>query len=172
MPISQNQESIASIQFQDSQLNLGERFLRFPLNSEVNNLLSLSDLQGTIHVKVKDILPVPHVAESWLGIINWRGEAIWILDLASFLGGTHWCRQGANASEGMAILIEVATQTIGLLVKKVDTIESYPREELLPVMESMIPKKEQQQFFQGYFLDSDGKVLMLLNIPSLVRALS
>lgn len=169
--ISQNQKSATPIQFQDSQLTLGERFLRFPLNSQVNSLLSLSDLQGTISIQLQEILPVPHISESWLGIINWRGEAIWILDLAGFLNGTHWCRQPNINTEGMAILIQVKTQTIGLLVKQVKTIESYERNELLPIIESMIPQ-QQQKFFQGYFLDLDGKPLMVLNIPNLVMALS
>ncbi len=171
LPASQSQKSIAPIQFQDSQLSSGERFLRFPLNSQVNSLLSLSDLQGTISIRLKEILPVPHISESWLGIINWRGEAIWILDLAGFLGEAHWCRQEVISNEAMAILIQVKTQTIGLLVQQVHTIESYELAELLPVVESMIPP-QQQKFFQGYFLDSDGQPLMVLNIPNLVTALS
>ncbi len=164
--ISQNQEFTDSIQ-----LTSGERFLKFPLNSEVNSLLSLLDLQGTINVRLKELLPVPHVAESWLGVMNWRGEAIWILDLASFLGGTHWFRQENVASQGMAILIKAKTQTIGLLVKQVNGIEYHEREKLLPMMELMI-LKEQQEFFQGYFLDSEGKPVMLLDVPNLITALS
>ena len=168
--LTQNQEFLASAQFEEIQINTGERYLLFPLNSQVTSLLPLSELQGTIDVVLKDILPVPHVGESWLGIINWRGEAIWILDLANFLGGSHWYRQKTTSSKGMAILIKVGTQTIGLLVKEVNTIESYPSDELLPVMESMIPKR-QQQFFGGYFLDSKGQPLLVLNIPNLVKAL-
>ena len=169
--ISQNQQSTSLIQFQDSPLSSGERFLEFPLNSKVNSLLSLSNLQGTIKVTVREILPVPNVAEYWLGIINWRGEAIWILDLAGFLGDTHWCRQQSISPQGMAILVQVKNQAIGLLVRQVNTIESYRREELLPMIESMIPQ-QQQQFFQGYFLNSEGEPLMLLNIPQLVEALA
>lgn len=171
LSISQNEKSSSTIQFQDGQITSGERFLEFPLNSQLNSLLSLSDLQGTININIKEILPVPNVAEFWLGIVNWRGEAIWILDLAGFLGDVHWCRQDNISPQGMGILVQIETQSIGLLVKRVNTIESYRKEELLPIMESMIPK-EQQKFFQGYFLDSEGKPVMLLNIPNLVQALS
>ena len=170
-PISHNLQSISSIQFQDSQLASGERFLEFPLNSQVNSLLSLSDLQGTINIAIKEILPVPNVSEFWLGIVNWRGEAIWILDLAGFLGDIHWCRQENIAPQGMAILVQVENQSIGLLVKQVNTIDAYKREDLLPIMDSMIAR-QQQQFFHGYFLNSEGEPLMLLDVPRLVEALS
>lgn len=163
-------ESIEPVYFKDSQLNSGERFLKFPLNERINSLLALSDLQGTIKVDVQEIFPVPDIAKAWLGITNWRGEAVWILDLAEFLGDVNWYSQPNLNLQGMAILIQVKHQTIGLLVKQIDTIESYRREELMPVMDSMIGR--QRKFFQGYFLNSQGEPLMLLNIASLTAALS
>lgn len=170
LSVNQEQRSILPIQFQNSQLASGERFLKFPLNPQVNSLLSLSDLRGTIEVRLTEILPIPHVSESWLGIVNWRGEAVWILDLANFLGEAHWCRQATINNQAMAILIQLKTQTVGLLVRHVHTIESYERAKLLPIAESMFPP-QQHQFFQGYFLDPDGQALMLLDLANLIAAL-
>ena len=115
-------------------------------------------------------MPIPHVTESWLGIVNWRGEAIWILDLAGFLGEEHWCRKATIDNQAMAILIQLKTQTVGLLVRQVHTIESYERSELLPIPESML-HLQQQKFCQGYFLDPDGQALMLINFSNLLTAL-
>ena len=169
-PVDQSQQLIPPDKFQNSQLASGERFLKFPLNSQINSLLSLSDLRGTIEVCLTEILPVPHIAESWLGIVNWRGEALWILDLACFLGGVHWCRQAKVEDQAMAILIQLKAQTVGLLVRQIHTIESYERTKLLPIPEPML-SQQQHKFFEGYFLDPDGQALMLLDLSSLLTAL-
>lgn len=154
----------------ETQQQDGQRFLRFPLNAEVNGLLSLADLQGVINVALQDILPVPQVTEFLLGIMNWRGEAIWILDLAGLLGATHWCQQETVANSGMAMLIQVEGQTIGLLVEKVSTIETYDPKQRLPVTEAML-FNQLQPFLQGYLVDSQGNPLMLLDINAVIQAL-
>ena len=146
------------------------RFLRFPLNTEINGLLPLADLRGLINVTLTEILPVPQVGEFLLGIMNWRGEAIWILDLAGLLGAMHWCRREAVPASGMAILIQVENQTVGLLVEQVSTIETYDPEERLSVSESMLPA-QLQSFLQGYFVDLQGRPLMLLDTHAVIQAL-
>ncbi|MDZ8034178.1 MAG: chemotaxis protein CheW [Nostoc sp. DedQUE08] len=147
-----------------------QRFLRFPLNGKVNGLLPLADLRGVIQVALTEILPVPQVAEFLLGIMNWRGEAIWILDLASLLGATHWCRRESVRSSGMAMLVQVQNQTVGLLVEQVNSIEVYDPQERLAVSASMLPARL-GSFLQGYFVDSQGSPLMLIDTHVVIQAL-
>ncbi|MDF5707262.1 MAG: chemotaxis protein CheW [Nostoc sp. S4] len=147
-----------------------QRFLRFPLNGKVNGLLPLADLRGVIQVALTEILPVPQVAEFLLGIMNWRGEAIWILDLAGLLGATHWCRRENVCNSGMAMLVQVQNQTVGLLVEQVNTIEVYDPQERLAISASMLPARL-GSFLQGYFVDSQGGPLMLLDTPVVIQAL-
>ncbi|MBX9258035.1 chemotaxis protein CheW [Desmonostoc muscorum CCALA 125] len=147
-----------------------QRFLRFPLNGKVNGLLPLADLRGVIQVALTEILPVPQVAEFLLGIMNWRGEAIWILDLAALLGATHWCRREGVRNSGMAMLIQVQNQTVGLLVEQVNTIEVHDPQERLAISTSMLPTRL-GSFLQGYFVDSQGSPLMLLDTQVVIQAL-
>jgi chemotaxis signal transduction protein len=146
------------------------RFLRFPLNAKVHGLLPLADLRGVIQVALTEILPVPQVAEFLLGIMNWRGEAIWILDLAGLLGATHWCRRENVRNFGMAMLVQVQNQTVGLLVEQVNTIEVYDPQERLAISASMLPARL-GSFLQGYFVDSQGSPLMLLDTHVVIQAL-
>ena len=169
-------ETISNISFLDSDLLLlkpdrkrqqqRERFLQFSLKEEINGLVSLGDLQGTIEIALTDILPVPQVAEYWLGISNWQGEAIWILDLAQLVGAPNWCRRESLSQSGMAMLITIENQTIGLLVEKVKGIEIYDLQHCLPIAEINTTAK-MRSLFQGYFLDLNGKPSMLLDIKSL-----
>lgn len=147
----------------------GEKFLQFSLQPGVNGLIPLADLQGTIEVTLQDILPVPQVAEFWLGIVNWQGEAIWIVDLAGLLGGSHWCRKESITASGMAILMEIEHHTIGLFVEQVKNIEIYDRQLCLPVAD--INSAEMRSLLAGYFLDEHGEPSMLLDITSLMSIL-
>ncbi len=152
----------------------GERFLRFSLQPGVNGLIPLADLQGTIEVAIQDILPVPQVTEFWLGIVNWQGEAIWIVDLAGLLGASHWCQKDPLTVSGMAILIKVEDHTIGLLVEQVKSIETYDRKLCLPITDINSADRLRSRrdprsgsLLTGYFLDEHGEPSMLLDITSL-----
>ena len=148
----------------------GERFLKFSLQAGVNGLIPLADLQGTIEVAIQDILPVPQVMEFWLGIVNWQGEAIWIIDLAGLLGASHWCQKDPVAASGMAILIKVENHTIGLLVEEVNSIETYDRQLCLPMTNKHFVDKL-QSLLTGYFLDEHGHPSMLMDVTSLITIL-
>lgn len=155
-----------------SQLNQqqGERFLQFYLKKELNGLIPLSKLQGTIEISLTDILPVPQIAQYWLGITNWKGEAIWILDLAQLLGAPNWCQQKPIASSGMAMLTATEDRTIGLLVKEIAGIKTYDSQSCLPIAKVNTTAKI-QSLFDGYFLNSSNEPSMLLNTDNLLNVL-
>ncbi len=166
--LSKHDDSL--LQLRKLQQQEGQRFLRFVLTNEVNGLIPLADLQGTIEVMLKEILPVPQVSEFWLGIVNWQGDATWILDVAGLLGGSHWCRRDSVAQSGIAMLIQVEKQTIGLLVEKVNGIETYDPQLCLPVS-NVTSSTRLSSLLKGYFLDTQGNSLMLIDVPSLVNML-
>ena len=147
-----------------------QRFLRFPLNSQVDCLLSLAELKGVINVNLTKILPVPEVEEYWLGVINWRGEAVWILDLAKLLNTKKWCEDNIIPKSAVAILIGNFERTIGMLVKEPNTIEYYDINELLPIS-SATREVEIGSFLQGYFLDERKQPVMLLDLKSTIQDL-
>ena len=166
--LSENDDSL--LQLRKRQQIEGQRFLRFALTNEVRGLIPLADLQGTIEVMLKEILPVPQVSEFWLGIVNWQGDATWIIDLAGLLGGTHWCRKNSIAQSGIAMLTQVDQQKVGLLVEKVNGIENYDPQLCLPVSH-VTSSIRLSSLIKGYFLDIKGDSLMLLNVPSLITML-
>ncbi len=154
------------ILLQDKTRQNGDRFLQFNLNQEFNALLPLGGLQGVIDVKIEDILPVPQVKEFWLGIFNWRGQAIWILDLANLIGGNHWCKQPRIKDVGIAILVRFEDQIIGAIVEEVSKIAVLNSDRKLPLSESMM-MENWRYFFAGYFLDPENNPLMLLDLEAI-----
>lgn len=148
----------------------GQRFLRFSLQTEVDGLIPLIDLQGTIEVILQDILPVPQVPEIWLGIVNYQGEATWIIDLAGLLGASHWCRREVVPKSGLAMLIKIDKQIVGLLVEEIKGIETYDSQLCLPATDLSLSEKL-KSLLKGYFLDSKHNSLMLLDIQNIVNIL-
>ncbi len=148
----------------------GDRFVKFVLSEEVNGVVLLEGLLGVIKVAIEDILPVPQVPEFFLGITNWQGEAIWIVDLANLVGGTHWCQREKVANTGIAMLVQVRDRTAGLLIEGVSAIEQYDRQAKLPISTLMLPERL-RSFLQGYFLDSQNKPLMWFDLNAAIAVL-
>ena len=144
----------------------GERFLQFSLKKKVSGLVFLQDLRGTVEIALTDILPVPQVPEYWLGITNYQGEAVWILDLAQLVNDSHWLRKSPIVSSGMAMLINIEGKTIGLLVEQIQGIENYDPKSCLPIAE-VNTNANTKSLFKGYFLSPKGEPSMLLDIDSL-----
>ena len=148
----------------------GERFLQFSLQGGIKALIALADLHGTMKISLQDILPVPQVAEFWLGIINWQGEAIWIVDLGALMVASHWCNKDTILPSGMAILIEIEGNTIGLLVEQVNGIETYEPRLCLPMAEINYDARL-KDLFKGYFLGDSGESYLVFDTPSLNKIL-
>lgn len=146
----------------------GDRFLKFPLNSKIDALLPLRELQSVINVNLSTLLPIPEVKEFWLGVINWRGQAVWILDLANFVGENHWYSRAKVKNVGTAMLIKVENETIGFLTEKVNTVLNLDPNKKLPLSELRI-SEEYISFFSGYFLDSNNDSLMVLDIENIFK---
>jgi len=144
-----------------------DRFLRFPLNSQIDCLVSLAELIGVIDINLTKILPVPQIEEYWLGIINWRGEAVWILDLAKVLGAKKWYEGEKPPKSAVAILVGQKDCTIGTIVQKANTIETYNIDELLPVSSATI--EQEIKFVRGYFLDDRKQPVILLDIKTTIQ---
>ena len=166
-------ESISTLDnnnLQDIQQQEGQRFLRFFLTPEVDGLLPLAELQEVMNLSLENILPVPQIAKSMLGVINWRGKATWIVDLANLWGACHWCQREPIPHAGMAILVSWKDQTIGLLIEQVKTIEIYNPQQSLPISEGMF-YEGLRSLAQGYSVDSQGKPRIVLDIHAIMQAI-
>ena len=144
----------------------GERFLAFPLIESYEGLVPLNALQGVVQVPRETILPIPETPSSLLGIFSWRGEAVWVLDLAHFLGQTE---QPATNPAYFSAFAQYNQQTLALLVEKFRSVEIYnPQEDLLPITGGML---NTAQFFRGYFRSDRDTPQFLLNLDAIFTIL-
>lgn len=113
------------------------KLLRFPLGLQDSGLLPLEQIAEVIRVNIAEILPVPEMPSCVLGICNWRGEMLWLLDLNDLVGYPPL----TAAETPVAIVVMVNEYTAGLVVPQVDDIELHDLQQLQKAAAGLFPPK-------------------------------
>lgn len=113
------------------------RLIRFGLDEHDSVLLPLEDLIEILSVKSTDVLPIPEMPSWTIGICNWRGEMLWMIDFNQFVGYPSLF----GRSPSLAVLVvqcneqSIASQAstgIGVVVPEVKDIELHDLQQLQP----------------------------------------
>jgi chemotaxis signal transduction protein len=107
-----------------------ERLLRVHLSLQDSALLPLKHTTEVIRVNGEDILPIPEMPDCVLGIYNWRGEMLWLIDVSHLMGLSplSWRKQGMATP--FVVVTESDEQALGLLVMQVEEVEFHSLENL------------------------------------------
>lgn len=156
----------------ESKVADGERFLVFSLGDNKEAVISIENLQGVVQIDLNEILPIPETPQSLLGILSWRGEAIWSLDLAQYLGENSFLSAEEKNTKVFGAITINQKRSLALLVKQLTSIAVHNSEKnLLPMTAGMV-SPETARFLQGYFLKSDGVTpQFLLNLDVIFEIL-
>ncbi len=133
-----------------------QRLLRFPLGLQDSALLPLEQIAEILRVNLAEILPVPEMPDCVLGICNWRGEMLWLVDLNHLVGFVP--RSLAAAASPIAMVVQVNDQPVGLVVQQVNDIELHELEKLQPAAAGLFPPKL-LPFVLGILPGGSGTVL-------------
>jgi positive phototaxis protein PixI len=144
-----------------------QRFLGFTIGDSLNALIPLANLQATIKISLAEILPVPQMSSSLLGIINYGGKATWVVDLAHLMGGSCY-HQAAEVATGMGMLFQVQNETVALLIDRVGTIETYDSQQCLAIGEAMFTDR-MRSFLSGYFIDAESQSRVVVDLQQVIR---
>lgn len=135
-----------------------QRLLRFPLDEQSSALLPLEQIAEIIRVNVMEIMPVPEMPSCIFGISNWRGEMLWLVDLNYLLGGLPMSQGRQILASSVAMVIQVQSQFLGLVVQQVNDIELHELKQLQPATIGLFPPKL-LPFVLGALPGGNGTVL-------------
>jgi chemotaxis signal transduction protein len=144
----------------------GQRFLRFHLGFEDTALLPVDEVREVLRIAATDILPVPHMPESVLGVYNWRGEIVWMIDLNQLVGFPAIAPNLTATSMAVAIVLECDAQNLGLVVPQIEDIEWHDSPNVQPPSAGLFPDRL-LPFVQGYLSEASS---MVLNPSAIARA--
>ncbi|MBE9067836.1 chemotaxis protein CheW [Leptolyngbya cf. ectocarpi LEGE 11479] len=142
------------------------QFLKFNLLSDMTALLPVDQLAAVLKIETTQVTPIPHLPPWVMGVYNWRGEVLWIVDTGHLLESFPWQQQIAQPAHYNILLLEQTSvetgeqQHLGLLVRQVEGIELLPLGEIqspTAVSDSLVP------FLRGYWLNAAGDMLTLLD---------
>ncbi len=139
-------------------------FLRFQLGPETA-LIPLTQATEILHLEPVDILPIPAVPDWVLGVHDWRGELLWLLDLERLVGLSSVCQPHARSAQLQGVVVRINHQSLGVVVRSIADIELHDEAMLKPVRsglfsDSLLP------YLGGYFVEG-GPVLDLRSIATL-----
>lgn len=173
------------------------KFLRFYFSLEDTALLPLKNVKEVLNIPLMGILPVPHMPDCLIGIYNYRGEILWLVDLGAQLGfvpSTEFIKgmispnelaikttTALGAKQGVTLTNDLPTLTviilhdedkyIGIVVPKVVDIEMHDLQEMQYPSEDLFSANI-LPFLKGYLIRSSSPVLdinALIKDPQLQR---
>lgn len=146
-----------------------QRFLRVSLGRQDSALVPLEQITEIVKVNPVDILPVPEMPDWVLGVCNWRGEMLWLIDFNPIVGypsqfqptqfqpnsrspiqsdiQTHSESSFSSGSSSssllpallMVLVVQIHYQSIGIVVPKINDIELYDLQQLQPPIPGLFP---------------------------------
>lgn len=150
----------------------GEQFLRLHLLPNTTVLLPVQQLTEVLTLSIAQIVPMPQMPAWVMGVYNWRGEILWMVDLGHLCGLSPWYQQSGSAYS--AIVLEVfeagrPARTLGLLVDRVEEMEWCDPDQIQPV--SSPPDSPLATLLRGYWWKPNGDTLAVLDGSAIVAAM-
>ncbi len=141
-----------------------EQFLSFTLPSNMQVILPTQKLTEVLTLTPQQIVPIPDLDPQVMGVCNWRGEVLWIVDLAYLLNGEPL--PPLQGSHYTAIILHHEGQTLGLVVSQVTqmvwcdptAIQPLPATKQMP---------QSSPLMAGYWLSPPSDTFIVLNTPAI-----
>lgn len=158
----------------------GQQFLRFHLMPDTTALLPVHQMTEVLTMAINEVVPIPHLPAWVMGVYNWRGEILWLVDLGHLIGLPPIHQQATGRSTYTAIVVHPAQQgrqqagsqktsgkLLGLLVNRVEDMESCNPDLIQsPPMSAVSP--DLIPFLRGYWLKPDGEIIVVLDGDSII----
>ncbi|AOY83297.1 MAG: chemotaxis protein CheW [Moorea sp. SIO1G6] len=148
-----------------------QQFLRFHLVPDTTALMPINQLTEVLTIAVGQIIPIAHMPPWVMGVYNWRGEVLWMVDLGHIVGLTPWHQQPVNTSHYTSLVLHIQShdpksvkynQMLGLVVNRVEDIE-WCNPDLIQPLPSSSMNPELAKFLQGYWLKHGGEMLVVFD---------
>lgn len=157
-----------------------EQFLRFHLMPDMTGLLPIQQVTEVLTIPNGQIVPIFHMPPWVMGVYNWRGEILWMVDLGYLVGFTAFYQEPISgwaykavvlqASSKSATSANVKSQMLGLIVNRVEDIEwCNPDSIQSPPSSTVTP--ELVPFLRGYWLKSNGEILVVMDGQAIIAAM-
>jgi positive phototaxis protein PixI len=152
-----------------------QHFLSFRLPPQSWGILPTEQLVEILNLPVEQIVPIGNLPPPVIGVCNWRGEVLWLLDLAYQLGMNPLFSQGKLRSAYTVMIVhhsaENGTQTLGLVVEQVSQMVWCDPAAIAPLPATEFTDRQQHRLLQGYWLSPQSETYLALDCDRLFERL-
>lgn len=157
--------------------NTEEQFLRLHLIPDTKVLLPIQRVTEVLTIPSGQIVPIPHMSACVMGVHNWRGEVLWMIDLGHLCGLIPYYQQATRIAHTAVVLQDHAktstqkSQTLGLVVDRVEDVEWCDPS----VIQSLPPTtmtSELAPLLRGYWWKSDDAMLAVLEAEAILAKIA
>jgi positive phototaxis protein PixI len=149
-----------------------EQFLTFSVSPTQQVMLATKQLVEILSLSLGQITSIADVATSVMGVCNWRGEVLWVIDLADLMGFEPMYGGGYTQVNANVILARSQGMVVGLAVAKVGQMLWCEADQILPAP-ATFAQSEMSRFLRGYWLNQTGQkseTFLTLNADVIVNA--
>jgi positive phototaxis protein PixI len=157
-----------------------KQFLRFHLMPDTTALLPMEQLTEVLSIPNGQIVPIFHMPAWVMGVYNWRGEILWIVDLGHLVGLTPWHQQANSTSVYRAVVLQADSDPttasnlnkylLGIVINRVEDIE-WCNPDWIQSPPASIVTPELAPFLRGYWLKPNGEMLVVMDGQAIIRAM-
>ncbi|RCJ19668.1 chemotaxis protein CheW [Nostoc minutum NIES-26] len=146
-----------------------QKFLSFNLGVRDTAVISLQHVTEVVQISLAEICTVPQVPSCVLGIYNWRGEMLWLVDLEEMLGYPSLSQGGNFLSKMMVIVLEIEGKFLGLLVRQFIDIEWLDTSQMKAPSTELFYSK-MTPFLRGYFINNAEEMMFSLDAVAIIQS--
>ncbi len=135
------------------------QMLQFRLQTDLRVAIEIDLVMELMNIPLDQVVPMPHLPPAVIGVYNWRGEILWIVDLSRILGLAEHPTPRRGQMLQPTIVLTRGTETsreaatIGCIVAEVNEIE-WCQPHPLP----SIPDLISTPWRQGYWKSATGEI--------------
>lgn len=108
-------------------------------------MLPTSDLVEALTIGATQVIPIPDTPASVMGVCNWRGEVLWLVDLGNLLGDAAVFSSGRQPTNLSVIVMRTNDTSLGLVVDQVTAMLWCDRAQIAKAN----PQSPAHEFLQG-----------------------
>jgi positive phototaxis protein PixI len=140
-------------------------FLSFAVSAQVSGLLPALQLLEILAVSIDEIVPIAGMPAAVMGVCNWRGEVLWLLDFSLQLQTERLGERGLRQPQYNIMIAQSRQGPIGIVVESVGQIQWLDPHTIYPAPSA-------QPGLQGYWRSPDqSATFAVLDIDRLLETL-
>lgn len=146
-----------------------EQYLSFQMPEGVQAMLATSELIEILKLNLSQIVPIPDMAPEFMGVHNWRGEVLWLIDLGLYLGFKPLYDQTLHQGKLSIVVVKNNEKTLGFGVDQVDqmlwcnseSIQPYPTQNVSAALKNCL---------HGGWSNAKKELVHVLDVASILKS--